>query len=86
VYAIQHRFRACGGDLQPAPESSIFFLQLSDVVAKLRLDRGAILPFDVFEPGFGDERAPTKAGELVTEIPNQHLELAIGAMLRTIAV
>jgi hypothetical protein len=86
VNAIEHRFRARGGDLEPAAERSVLFLELCDVLPQLRLDRRAVLAFDLLEPCFGNERAPTKAGELVTEVPNQQRELAIGAMLRTIAV
>src|SRR5919112_6272087 len=87
--AVQHRLRARGGRLEPAAQHGVVVLEPSQLVAELALLAGTGLrPFELelAHACLGDEGATTEAGELVTQMPHELLELTERKCFRTFAV
>jgi len=57
-----------------------------NALTEVRPHRGTVARFEHLQSFLGHQRAPTVPGELVTQLANEDLQLAVGAMLRTIAV
>src|SRR5688500_13404558 len=88
-HPLEHRPGPSRGGFEPAPQDRVVVLELVQPVADLALlphFRLRLLALQVADPGFGDEGAATKAGQLVAKMPHELLELAERKCFRTFAV